>query len=51
LFVARLRRSGIRPYRYRGQRRSTVMARMNRSFVNDNLGLNTSTCRALGCSV
>ena len=37
LFVALLRRYGIRPYRYRGQRRTTVMARLNRSFVNDTL--------------
>ena len=37
LFVALLRRYGLRPYRYRGQRRTTVMARLNRSFVNDTL--------------
>jgi hypothetical protein len=37
LFVALLRRYGIRPYRYRGQRRTTVMALLNRSFVNDTL--------------
>jgi hypothetical protein len=37
LFVALLRRYGICPYRYRGQRRTTVMARLNRSFVNDTL--------------
>ena len=37
LFVALLRRYGIRPYRYRGQRRTTVMARLNRRFVNDTL--------------
>ena len=37
LFVALMRRYGIRPYRYRGQRQSTVMARLNRSFVNDTL--------------
>ncbi len=37
LFVALLRRYGIRPYRYRGQRRTTVMARLSRSFVNDTL--------------
>jgi small-conductance mechanosensitive channel len=35
LFVALMRRYGIRPYRYRGQRHTTVMARLNRSFVND----------------
>jgi hypothetical protein len=35
LFVALMRRYGIRPYRYRGQRHTTVMARLNRRFVND----------------
>ena len=37
LFVALLRRYGIQPYRYRGQRRTTVMARLSRSFVNETL--------------
>ena len=37
LFVALLRRYNISPYRYRGQRRTTVMARLSRSFVNDTL--------------
>jgi hypothetical protein len=37
LFVALMRRYGISPYRYRGQRRTTVMARLSRSFVNDTL--------------
>ena len=37
LFVALLRRYEIAPYRYRGQRRTTVMARLSRSFVNDTL--------------
>lgn len=37
LFVALLRRYGVQPYRYRGQRRTTVMARLSRSFVNDTL--------------
>ena len=37
LFVALLRRYNIPPYRYRGQRRTTVMARLSRSFVNDTL--------------
>ena len=37
LFVALLRRYNIAPYRYRGQRRTTVMARLSRSFVNDTL--------------
>ena len=37
LFVALLRRYGICPYRYRGQRRTTVMARLSRGFVHDTL--------------
>ena len=37
LFVALLRRYSIRPYRYRGQRRTTVMARLSRTFVNETL--------------
>ncbi|APD47715.1 hypothetical protein KQ302_06640 [Synechococcus sp. CS-602] len=37
LFVALMRRYGITPYRYRGQRRTTVMARLSRTFVNDTL--------------
>ena len=37
LFVALLRRYGIRPYRYRGQRRTTVMVRLSRAFVNETL--------------
>lgn len=37
LFIALLRRYGIRPYRYARQRRNTVMARVPRSFVNETL--------------
>jgi len=37
LFVALLRRYGANPYRYRGQRRTTVMARLSRAFVNETL--------------
>ena len=37
LFVDLMRRYGSHPYRYRGQRRTTVMARLSRSFVNDTL--------------
>ena len=37
LFVALLRRYGVSPYRYRGQRRTTVMARLSRAFVNETL--------------
>ena len=34
LFIALLRRSGINPYRYSGQRRNTVMARAPKQLVN-----------------
>ena len=37
LFTALLRRYGIEPYRYRGQRYTTVMARVSKSFVNETL--------------
>jgi hypothetical protein len=37
LFVALLRRYGIEPYRQRGQRRTTVMARVSRRFVSETL--------------
>jgi len=37
LFIALLRRYGLKPYRYPGQRRTTVMTRVTRSFVNDTL--------------
>jgi hypothetical protein len=37
LFVALLRRYSIKPYRYSRQRRTTVMARVPRSFVNETL--------------
>ena len=37
IFVALLRRYGIEPYRYSGQRRNTVMARVPRSFVEQTL--------------
>ena len=35
LLIALLRRYQIRPYRYRGQRYTTVMARVPRKFVNE----------------
>ncbi|WP_216923288.1 hypothetical protein [Synechococcus sp. CCAP 1479/9] len=35
--MALLRRYGIRPYRYRGQRRTTVIAHLSRAFVNETL--------------
>lgn len=34
LFLALLRRYELAPYRYRGQRRTTVMVRVTRTFVN-----------------
>lgn len=37
LFVALLRRYGVQPYRYRYQRRTTVMALLSRTFVNETL--------------
>ena len=37
LFVALLRRYGVRPYRYHRQRYNTVMARVPRSFVDSTL--------------
>jgi hypothetical protein len=37
LFVALLRRYGLRPYRYSGQRYTTVMARVPRRFVDETL--------------
>jgi hypothetical protein len=37
VFVALLRRYGIRPYRYSGQRYTTVMARVSRRFVDETL--------------
>lgn len=35
LFIALLRRYGLSPYRYRGQRRTTVVVRVMRSFVEE----------------
>lgn len=35
LFMALLRRYGIEPYRYSGQRRTTVMARVTRTFAEE----------------
>lgn len=37
LLLALLRRYGVEPYRYRSQRRSTVMARVPRRFVDETL--------------
>lgn len=35
LFIALLRRYGLKPYRYRGQRRTTVMVRLTKTFVDE----------------
>lgn len=37
LFLALLRRYGLRPYRYRSQRHTTVMVRVSRTFVQETL--------------
>lgn len=37
LFIALLRRYELKPYRYNRQRRTTVMVRVPRSFVNETL--------------
>ena len=37
VFVALLRRYGIRRYRYRRQRRTTVMARLSKRFLDETL--------------
>lgn len=37
LFIAVLRRHGLRPYRYHGQRRTTVMVRVVKSYVDATL--------------
>jgi hypothetical protein len=37
LFVALCRRYEIKPYRYRGQRRTTLMAKVSARFVNETL--------------
>lgn len=37
LFLALLRRYDLKPYRYRGQRRTTVMVRVPKSFVDETL--------------
>ncbi len=37
LFIALLRRSGLDPYRYSGQRRNTVMVRAPKQLINDEI--------------
>ena len=37
VFVALLRRYGLRPYRFRGQRHTTVMVKVSRQFVDETL--------------
>lgn len=45
LFIALLRRHGIVPYRYSGQRRNTVMARAPRELIDDDLWPEFQTLR------
>jgi len=44
LFVALLRRYGITPYRYKGQRYTTVMARVSKRFVDETLWPEFQAC-------
>lgn len=37
LLLALLRRYGIEPYRYRNQRRTTIMAKVSQRFINETL--------------
>lgn len=37
VFLALLRRYGLKPYRYRGQRYTTVMTRVSKRFVDETL--------------
>lgn len=37
LFIALLRRYGLKPYRYSGQRRTTVMVKVARTFLDQTL--------------
>lgn len=37
LFVALLRRHGLKPYRYHGQRRTTVMVKVTKTYVDTTL--------------
>ncbi len=50
LFVALLRRYGIRPYRYSGQRYTTVMARVPRRFVDEMLWPEYTQLNAVLCA-
>jgi hypothetical protein len=47
LFIALLRRHGLRPYRYRGQRYTTVMVRVAKSFVDRTLWPEFNQAQAL----
>lgn len=44
LFLALCRRYGLEPYRYRGQRYTTVVLRAPRAFIDKLSGRNTSSC-------
>ena len=47
LFIALLRRHHLRPYRYRGQRHTTVMVRVAKSFVEQTLWPEFQQCQAV----
>jgi len=50
LFVALLRRYGIRPYRYYRQRHTTVMAKVPRRFVDETLWPEYTELNSVLCS-
>jgi hypothetical protein len=45
VFTALLRRYGIKPYRYSGQRHTTVMARVPKRFVDEKSGCSARSWR------
>ena len=47
LFIAVLRRHGLKPYRYRGQRHTTVMVRVIKSYVDETLWPEFQQLRAI----
>jgi len=47
LFVALLRRHGLKPYRYKGQRRTTIMVRVARTYVDATLWPEFEQCQAV----
>jgi hypothetical protein len=47
LFIALLQRYGLRPYRHRGQRHTTVMVRVTQSFFDQTLWPEFQQCQAV----